>query len=260
VSPTAKKNGKGPGWAPSWVRHVVPPGYAQAVLVLEGTSPLLMNSGDADREGELYRAYYLLGQKKRKSLDDDARLRELEWQLRIYLDEDLGPFIPGKNVKELLREAATKWRKGEEIIRSLLVLESRVPLHYDGPRTQTELWQAGFRYTTMVANAGAGSGRVARCRPCFPGWSVAADIAYDPEDLDFDFLGLVAERSQKYGLGDGRKIGFGGFVARLEDLNVRKAGANGQATKQRDELVERAHQALRDRIMIGAHAGPFGEA
>jgi hypothetical protein len=236
---------------PQWYRRVVPPGYERATLLLAGTSPLLMNSGEADRDSAEYRAYYMLGQKKKKSLDDEARLRELDWALGMYLDEKLGPYIPGKNVKEMLRSSATKWRKGEEIKRSLVVIEYRIPLLYDGPRTQQELWDGEYRYTVMVANAGAGSGRVLRCRPKFEQWSLAAELAYDPEDLDFDFLTLVAERAKKYGLGDYRPE-FGSFDPQLERGDVRKVSANGSAIKKvvREHLL--AHLAMVDRIMVEA--------
>ena len=235
----------------SWLRRVVPPGYARASLLLTGTSPLLMNAGDFDRDSETFRAYYMLGKKRGKSLDDEARLRELEWILALYLDKELGPFIPGRNVKELLRSAATKWRRGEEIKRSLVVVDYRIPLLYEGPRDQAELWEAGFKYEAMVANAGAGSGRVVRCRPMFESWSLAIELAYDPEDLDLDFLGLVAERSPKFGLGDYRPE-FGAFQAELMPGELHKLGANGSALKPiiREQLL--AHLAAVDRIMVGA--------
>jgi hypothetical protein len=236
---------------PSWLRRVVPPGYARATLILTGTAPLLMNSGEFDRDSETFRAYYLLGKKKSKSLDDEQRLRELEWTLRIYLDEQIGPYIPGRNVKELLRSSATKWRKGEEIKRSLVVVDYRIPLLYEGPRTQEELWQASYKFEAMVSNAGAGSGRVVRCRPKFDEWSLAAELAYDPEDIDFDFLGLVVERSKKYGLGDYRPE-FGAFEALLEPGELHKVSANGSALKPiiREQL--QAHVAFVDRIMVEA--------
>jgi|SRR5215831_9332879 len=235
----------------TWLRRVVPAGYQQATLFLTGTAPLLMNSGEFDRDGETYRAYYLLGKKKAKSLDDDARLRELEWTLRIYLDDEAGPYVPGKNVKELLRSAATKWRKGEEIKRSLVVVDYRIPLQYDGPRTADELWAAGFKYEAMVANAGAGSGRVVRCRPMFNGWALVSEIAYDPEDLDFDFLELVVERAKKYGLGDYRPE-FGSFEAELQKGDLHKLASNGNAIKGRNADQLKAHMAFVDRIMVGA--------
>lgn len=237
--------------AGSWMRRVVPPGYADATLHLEGTSPLLMNSGEIDRDSELYRAYFLLGQKKRKSLEDDARLREMEWELRLYLDAEIGPYIPGKNVKEMLRSAATKWRRGEDIKRSLVVVPYRIPLLYDGPRDQAGLWKAGYRYTAMVSNAGIGSGRVLRCRPMFEGWSLDVEIAYDPEDLDADFLSIVAERTQKYGLGDFRPE-FGSFKATLSPSKVHRSSRNGLATKDRDDIAEGAHEAMNAKIIVKA--------
>ena len=231
----------------TWMRRIVPSGYQTAKLTLTGTSPLLMSSGDTDRDSELYRAFALLGSKKSKSLDDQARLREMEWQLRLYLDEVLGPYIPGKNVKEMLRSAATKWKKGEEIKRSLVVVQERVALLYEGPRDQQGLWDAGYRYTTMVANSGAGSGRVPRCRPMFRSWSIAAELAYDPEDLDMDFLQVVVDRSRKYGLGDYRPT-FGSFDAALAPLELLKPGARGSAEKARDGIDSDAHDAFVQRI------------
>lgn len=235
------------------LRRIVPAGYAQATLELVGTSPLLMNSGEADRDSDLYRAFVLLSQKKRKSLDDDARLRELEWTLRVYLDADIGPYVPGKNVKEMLRSAATKWSKGEDIKRSLIVTQFRVPLEYDGPRDQPGLWAAGYRYTTMVANAGFNAGRVLRCRPMFSDWTINAELAYDPEDIDADLLAAVVERSQKYGLGDYRPAkggDFGTFIATLYDAQMHKVASKGSALKSRNGTDEAAHEAFRSRIMV----------
>jgi hypothetical protein len=236
-----------------WFRRIVPPGYQEATLVLQGGSPLLMHSADYDRDGETYRAYYLLGKKRGKSLDDEQRLRELEWTLSIYFDDQLGPYIPGKNVKELLRSAATNWRKGEEVKRSLAILDYRIPLLYDGPRDTNELWEAGFKYQTMVSNSGPGSGRVVRCRPMFERWSLVVEIAYDPECIDFDLLQLIVERSKRYGLGDYRPErggDFGIFEAELTAGDLHKASTNGLASKPviRDLLL--AHQAF-VRLIVG---------
>jgi hypothetical protein len=249
----ARPNGRDKGKAPKriWYRRVIPPGYERATLVLTGTSPLLMHSGEFDRESETFRAYYTLGQKRKKSLDDEARLRDLEWTLGLYLDEDIGPYIPGKNVKELIRESATKWRRGEDVRRSLAVVEYRVPLLYDGPREQAALWEAGYRYTAMIANSGPGSGRVARCRPMFEEWSLAVDLAFDPEELDFDFLAVAVERSRKFGLGDYRPE-FGGFDTELVRGEIRKLGADGQAIKPVIRPKLQAHLSMLARVMVEA--------
>lgn len=229
-------------------RRIVPAGYVEGHLRLTGTAALLMNSGEVDRESAEYRAFATLGQKKRKSLDDQARLREMEWALALYLDGELGPYIPGKNVRELLRKAATKWSLGEDVKRSLVVTENRIPLEYDGPRTQSEMWAAGFRYEAMVRNAGMNAGRVVRCRPCFDEWSLTADLAWDPEDLDADRLEMIVERSQKFGLGDYRPE-FGSFSAELVVGATKKEMARVDGRKGRNGRASRAHAAEVRRVV-----------
>lgn len=237
-----------PAVQPSWLRRVIPEGYATATLHLQGTAPFLMNSAEADRDSELFRAYTLLGQKKGKTLDDEARLRELEWELRIYLDADLGPYVPGRMVKAVLCAAAGKFKKGATLGRSLITVLYRIPLEYDGPRDQAGLWADGYRYTTMVKNAGFNAGRVMRCRPMFPKWAVSAEIAFDPEEIDPDTLGLIVERSQRYGLGDYRPE-FGAFSATLKLHEPSRAARPPLGVEARNGHEEDAHEAFKARIM-----------
>lgn len=232
----------------STFRRVVPRGYQQVGLVLEGTSALLMSSGAADRDSEEFKAYTALGQVRGKSLEQESQLRQLEWALRLYMDEELGPFIPSANVHELLRSAATKWKKGEDIKRSMIVEEYRIPLLYDGPRDVDGLWEAGFRDSRMVANGGMSRGRVVRCRPKFEAWSLACTLAFDPEDIDLDQLHLIVERSQKYGLGDYRPQ-FGSFSATMVDfVDLTKAVEVGNGHKATDLEELRGHVAQLARI------------
>ena len=82
---------------PSPSRRVIPLGYKVCKLSLHGESPLLMSSGEADRDSDTYIAYRQLSKQRTKSVEDEDRLRELEWHTRLYFDEELGPYIPGKN-------------------------------------------------------------------------------------------------------------------------------------------------------------------
>ncbi len=224
---------------PTVLRREPPVGYLVYELTLTGETPLLMSSGEADRESSLYREYRALSKTTRKTLEQESQLRELEWHVRIYFDEAVGPYIPGKNVKELLRSAATKWKLGESVKRSLVIPDYRVPLLYDGPRTLDELWKQEFRYTTMVANAGAGAGRVERTRPCFDQWSLKCEIAFDTDELDADQVVQIVKRSEKYGLGDYRPE-FGAFEASVEFVREQKAKVEADGTKRRDTRVEAA--------------------
>lgn len=225
---------------PSALRRVIPSGYQVCLLHLDGETPLLMSSGEADRRSDTYRAYRALSKKRGKTIEDEDRLGELEWYTRLYYDEELGPYIPGKNVKELLRSAATKWRQGENVRRSLVIPDYRIPLTYKGPRDPVGLWEANFAYTTMVAMSGPSGGRVERCRPCFDTWSLECEIAYDPEDLDFPDLSMFVERSEKYGLGDYRPD-FGAFRASLEVLRIEQRPSKAVAAKTRDAKAETAN-------------------
>lgn len=229
------------------IRRIIPVGHKVCLIRLDGETPLLMSSGEADRDGDTYRAYEELSKARNKSIEEKARLRELEWYTRIYFDEKIGPYVPGKNIKELLRSAATKWKLGEAVKRSLVVPEYRIALIYEGPRKASELWEAGFRYTAMVANAGPGSGRVDRTRPCFEEWAVECEIAFDPEELDISQVENIVKRSEKYGLGDYRPE-FGAFSSTLKFVREQRENTNGNATKQRDKRVESAVKKHAERI------------
>lgn len=241
-----------PQIADSWVRRVVPKGFASGRLVITGLSPLLMNSPEADRESELFRAFTLLSQKKGKTLDDERRIREMEWEIRLYLDPEIGPYIPGRNIKKVLADAAGKFKKGETIKRSLITRQYRIPLIYDGPRDQQGLWDAGYRHTSMVQNAGFGSGRVVRCRPMFPQWALDVEIAFDPEEIDPDTLEAIVDRAQRYGLGDYRPShsggDFGQFAAILTDVDTKRAKRKGLAVKEPNGHDKDAHAVSLTRL------------
>lgn len=229
------------------LRREPPNGYIVHMLTLVGETPLLMSSGEVDRESELYREYRALSKARAKTIEQEAQLRELEWHTRIYFDEEIGPYLPGKNIKELLRSAATKWKLGESVRRSLVVPDYRIALQYEGPRDLKGLWADGFRYTTMVANAGAGSGRVERTRPCFDNWSLQCEIAFDTDELDEDSFIAIIQRSQKYGLGDYRPE-FGAFVASTEFLRQQKSKVEANGAKRRDKKMETAIKKMSERI------------
>jgi hypothetical protein len=229
------------------LRREPPNGYIVYTVTFAGETPLLMSSGEVDRESDLYREYRALSKARAKTVEQEAQLRELEWHTRIYFDETLGPYIPGKNIKELLRSAATKYKLGESVRRSLVIPDYRIPLTYDGPRDLAGLWEAGYRYTAMVANAGAGAGRVERTRPCFEQWSLEFEVAFDTDELDEDAFLRIVKRSEKYGLGDYRPE-FGAFVSSAEFLREQKARPVADGSKRRDAKVEKANSKLHERI------------
>lgn len=236
--------------------RVIPNGYQVYSLHLQGESPLLMSSAECDRRSDTYIAYRQLSKTRSKTMEQEEQLRELEWYTRLFWDDELGPFIPGRNIKEMLREAATRWKLGAAVNRSLVIPEYRVPLLYEGPRTPKELWAEGYELTLMVANAGAGSGRVPRCRPKFENWSLECEVAFDTDELDADSVYAIVDRSIKYGLGDGRTIGFGMFVPTLTFLREQTPSMKADASKVRDVVLESANKKHAKRVM--ANVGSNG--
>lgn len=230
------------------LRREPPNGYIVYKVSFVGETPLLMSSGEVDRESDLYREYRALSKARAKTIEQEAQLRELEWHTRIYFDETIGPYIPGKNLKELLRSAATKQKLGESVRRSLVIPDYRVPLIYDGPRDLQGLWDAGYRYTAMVANAGAGAGRVERTRPCFDTWAVEFEVAFDTDELDEDAFLRIVKRTEKYGLGDYRPE-FGAFLSTTEFLRQQKSSVQANGAKKRDGKAEAAVRKMAERIM-----------
>ena len=100
----------------------------------------------------------------------------------------------------------------------------------------------------MVKNAGYNAGRVMRCRPMFSEWNIDAEIAFDPEEIDPDTLGLIVERAQRYGIGDYRPE-FGAFSATLDLNNTSRKSRPGLGNKSRNGHEEAAHEAFKSRIM-----------
>jgi hypothetical protein len=230
------------------LRRTIPTGYLVYEVTLAGLTPLLMSSGEVDRDSDTYLAFEQLAAARKKTREQKAQLRELEWNVRLYHDEKLGPYIPGKNVKELLREAATKFRQGENVRRSLVIPEYRIPLQYEGPRDAKGLWKAGFRYTAMVSNAGAGSGRVDRTRPCFDQWTLVFEAAFDSEEIDKEMFESIVARTVKYGLGDYRPE-FGSFEVAAKFVRVANDELRVDGTKQRDKKAEAANKVRTAQVM-----------
>lgn len=185
--------------------QIVPSTYRFAEVRIEGIAPILMHRDTLlDFMHPLTRQFRELAAKKPKTIDDEMNLARIEWEAGIYHDKEIGPYIPAINIKEALSQAATRWKKGAYITRSVVMSQLKIPLEYDGPRDLDELWREGYYDMRGAVNNGPSRGRVPRCRACFEEWSLTASFAYDPRELDADMLEAIAEYAQVRGLGDYR--------------------------------------------------------
>jgi hypothetical protein len=156
--------------------------------------------------------------KKRKKTDDDHEaLARLEHAAGLYIDEDIGPYVPAENVHRCLVDAAKKSKLGKAVTQGVLITTAVNPLAYKGPRDRDGLW-ADKRFVFM-ASAKVGQQRVMRCRPRFVEWATSADGILDPEVLDPAELSQIAETAGSLiGLGDWRPL-HGRFTAQVAFRN-----------------------------------------
>ncbi len=181
-------------------------------ITLTGVAPLLMHS--ARLSDPLDPATKALGKvtgKRKKTDEDHAEAARLEHAGSLYLDADLGPYIPGQNIEAALFRGASKHKLMSTLKPALLVPEEVNPLVYRGPRDAAGLWaDKAFVHRASVK---VGTSRVIRTRPVFPSWSLSVAGQLDTEAIDPASFELIADTAGRMiGLGDWRPR-FGRFEA-----------------------------------------------
>lgn len=184
-------------------------------VTLTGTAPLLMhNARLANPIDPATKSKAEIANKRRKTDDDHHELARREFLGGLYIDPDVGPYIPGQNIERAILDAARLSKNGRNIERGVFIETDINPLWYRGPRTADELWKdENFWMTSLVVQQ---RNRVPRTRPKFSEWSVSADGVLDPSQLDYPvFEQIVHSAGQLIGLGDWRPR-YGRFTAELE--------------------------------------------
>lgn len=184
-------------------------------LTIEGTAPLLMhNARLSDPLDPATKALKRVSSKRTKTDDDHVAVAEAEYRGGLYLDPDVGPYIPGENIAACLFEGAKLNKLGVKVKRGMLISTDINPLVYTGPRNADGLWaDENFRHRASVK---VGTARVIRTRPVFTTWRAQCDGVLDESQLDLEQLGQIAENAGAFiGLGDWRPR-FGRFVSKVE--------------------------------------------
>lgn len=186
-------------------------------MTLSGTAPLLMhNSRLANPLDPATKAVKRLTGKRKKTDEDHEEIAHLEFLGSLYLDSDVGPYVPGENIGRCLVDAGRISKRGVLVTRGVFIETDVNPLAYDGPRDPEKLW-ADANYQLM-ASVKVGMQRTMRCRPMFRQWSADAEGTLDPNVLDFTDLADIAQTAgSMIGIGDWRPR-YGRFQATLERL------------------------------------------
>lgn len=176
---------------------------------LTGTKALLMhNERLANPLDETTQELKGLTAKKKKTDADHKAIAEVEFRGSMYFDETIGPFIPDRNIRAALIEAARKSKLGLVVAENVWVTEAMMPLDYKGPRTVAGLWREKRHVDQrMVGNQKV---RILRTRPRFDEWALTATVTFDEEAIDQRTMESVFKRAQTLGLCDYRPL-FGTF-------------------------------------------------
>jgi len=188
-------------------------------VTVEGTSPLLcsnVESSDPLGEGSRQKAFF---HSKRKKNDEDHRaLRTLDWIFsgywknhgKVAIDEDnnmvdfadfSAPTLPGANFQRCLRNAATKWKLGKDVLRSVVV-SNNPEIEYDGPKDAIEMFNSR---TPKYQKAAFTCRGVWVNRLMIPEWRVTYRLTVDDEILSVSQLKQIITMAGKAeGLGTWR--------------------------------------------------------
>lgn len=183
--------------------------HVTLTLAGDGDEPLIVHNGLlADRDYEWTRKLSEITSKRKKTDEDHDEVARLEWNGSLYFDDEIGPYLPGDNVRRCLLDAARLTKEGKNIERGVLRVSRKNRLQYDGPRTREKMWDdVRFRHRAIVK---VGTSKVVRTRPKFVGWSATVTVDFDSSIIDGRDLVRIAQSAGNYiGLCDGRPF-FGG--------------------------------------------------
>ena len=188
-------------------------------VTVEGTSPLLCSnvaSSDPLGEGSKQKAFF--HSKKKKNDEDHRALRTLDWVFSGYWDKQgeidvnetentvdfegfANPILPGANFQRCLRNAATKWKLGKDVLRSVVV-SNDPEIEYDGPKDAIEMFNSR---TPKFHKAAFTCRGVWVNRLMIPEWKATYRLTVDDEILSVSQLKQIITMAGKAeGLGTWR--------------------------------------------------------
>lgn len=178
-------------------------------LKLKSAGPLLMHSDRfANPLDPATKAHKQLTSKRKKTDEDHEAIAVSEFKGALYIDRD-GPYLPSMNLEASLVEAAKMQKLGKHAKRALMIIEDKIHLKYDGPRTADDLIKDP-RFVDM-RGVRVGMAKLMRCRPRFSEWQAECTLAYNAEQINLDeVMQIVRNAGALVGVGDFRPR-FGRF-------------------------------------------------
>lgn len=155
----------------------------------------------------------------RKKTDDDLRqISDIEWELGLYWDDNLGLYIPADNIIKSVQEGAQVRKRGKDIAKGFDITEMMVPLDIGESLTKDQLREQ-YRFRDVRAMS-VMRAKVNRTRPRFTNWKLCFSVQYDEKILDISTIADAMEYAGSYiGICDSRTRKYGRFVCNIEELD-----------------------------------------
>lgn len=203
------------------------------VTVTGNAGLLCSNVENSDPLGIGSKQKAFFSSKKKKNDEDHLCLRTLDWIFSGYwknigkvkvneaentveFDGFSDPYLPGANFLRCLRNAATKWKLGKDVLRSVVVTNDPI-IEYKGSKDALEMYTTNQEKFSNTAFTKRG---VWVQRLLFPDWQCTFDVLVDDEILSVSQLNRIITMAGKAeGLGTWRPR-FGRFDS--TPLTVRK--------------------------------------
>jgi len=182
-----------------------------ANCTIKGTNKMMMHSERlANPFDPLTRQIKAITGRRKKTEDDLLEIARIEWEGGLYHDDESGIYVPGHNILACMVAGGKIHKLGTALKRALLVLEDKVPLKYEGPKTPAKLFEN--KSFVDMRSVKVGTSKVMRCRPIFhAGWELTFSVAYDESTIQLNDIAMCLESAgNMVGLGDYRPR-FGRF-------------------------------------------------
>jgi hypothetical protein len=183
-------------------------------FAIESTRPLLMQAETlANPLHSRTKAHKAVAGKRKKTEEDHLWLLRDEWELNMYRDNEIGPYLPAINIEACIAEAAKATKQGKLVKQAVTVMTDKAKLEYEGPRTIEEMYGNGSSPFVDVRGVGVNGKKVMRARPQFLRWSCEFDVSYMDDMIDAQDLRRIVEHA-------GRVIGIGTYRPRFGRFDV----------------------------------------
>lgn len=171
-------------------------------ICIKGMTPIIFsNPRKVNVLDKKVKEYKILSNKKKKTDKETVELLQMEWELGIYFDDELGVYIPSEMLSAAFHGAATKHKLGPKTIGVVFNHHLGFSLITNNSKSFEKLKHDNeLKFTKPVKLNGKKS--ILCCRPIFRNWKLKFDIEIDKELIDIGEITTIFQTM-------GKRIGMG---------------------------------------------------